>query len=117
MLKLSMQGVLMIIIGLATVEVGAAQVTPRPAEPVILSTEIDSSKGLLIISGRNFGSHSPIVRLADQALEVKSFSPSEVVVRVPPDMPLATYLLTVSTTGTPNTSATFNTVLSSVADR
>ncbi|MGH8658137.1 MAG: IPT/TIG domain-containing protein [Gammaproteobacteria bacterium] len=102
MLKLSMQAVLMMIIGLTTFGAGAAQVLPRPPEPVILSTEIDSSDRLMIISGRNFGSsHSPIVTLADEVLEVKSFSPTEIVVQVPPEMPLATYLLKVSAGGPP----------------
>lgn len=118
MLKLSMQAVLMMIIGLTTFGAGAARLVPRPPEPVILSTEIDSSNGFMIISGRNFGSsHSPIVTLADEALEVKSFSASEIVVRVPPDMPLATYLLKVRSGGPPSTSATFNMMLFGVSDK
>ena len=118
MLKLSMQAVLMMIIGFTTFGAGAARLVPRPPEPVILSTEIDSSNGLMVISGRNFGSsHFPIVTLADEALEVKSFSASEIVVRVPPDMPLATYLLKVSAGSPPSTSSTFNMVLFGPSDK
>lgn len=77
MLK-SMQVVLIIIIGLITFEqrASAIQITPRPQEPLILSTEVDRKNVLMIISGRNFGNHPPSVWLADHALEVKRFSPT-----------------------------------------
>jgi len=118
MLK-SMQVVLIIIIGLITFEqrASAIQLAPRPQEPLVLSTEVDRENMLMTISGQNFGNHRPTVRLADHALEVKSFSPNQIVVRLPSGLPLATYLLTVRTTGPATLSGAFNAVVFSVPDK
>lgn len=116
MLKLS-QGVLIMSIGLAMFgqSVSAVDTRPRPAEPVILSTEVDLENSLMTISGRNFGKSAPTVRLADHILEVKSSSPTQLVVRLPAGIRLATYLLTVSTTGPASLSRAFNTVIFSTS--
>jgi hypothetical protein len=114
MLKLGTQRLLIIIIGLTMLgqSVSAVQLRPRPPEPVILSTAVDSKNELMTISGWNFGNSAPIVRLGGQIVVVESFSPTEIVIRLPSDIRLATYLLTVSTTGTASTSvASFNTVI------
>jgi hypothetical protein len=58
---------------------------------------------------------APTVRLADQVLEVKSSSPNQLIVRLPAGIRLATYLLTVSTTGPASLSGAFNTVIFSTA--
>jgi IPT/TIG domain len=120
MLKLGTQRLLIIIIGLTMLgqSVSAMPPTPRPPEPVILSTAVDSKNELMTISGRNFGNYAPIVRLGGQIVVVESFSPTRIVVRLPSDIRLATYLLTVSTTGTASISvASFNTVIFSVVER
>ena len=120
MLKLGTQRLLIIIIGLTMLgqSVSAVQLRPRPPEPVILSTAVDSKNGLMTISGRGFGNHAPIVRLGGQIVVVESFSPTRIVVRLPSNIRPATYLLTVSTTGTASISvASFNTVIFSVAER
>ena len=120
MLKLGTQRLLIIIIGLTMLgqSVSAMPPTPSPPEPVILSTAVDSKNELMTISGRNFGNSAPIVRLGGQIVVVESFSPTRIVVRLPSDIRLATYLLTVSTTGTASISvASFNTVIFSVAER
>jgi hypothetical protein len=111
---------LIIIIGLTMLgqSVSAVQLRPRPPEPVILSTAVDSKNELMTISGWNFGNSAPIVRLGGQIVVVESFSPTEIVVTLPSDVRLATYLLTVSTTGTASTSvASFNTVIFSADER
>jgi hypothetical protein len=113
MLKLGTQRLLIIIIGLAMFgqSVSAVDMRPRPAEPVILSTEVDLGNSLMTISGWNFGNSAPIVRLGGQIVMVESFSPTQIVIRLPSDIRLATYLLTVSTTGPASLSGAFNTVI------
>ena len=110
---------LIIIVGLITFgpRVSAVQLAPRHQEPVVLSTEFDAQNKLMIISGRNFGNDAPIVRLADQLMEVRSFSPTQIVVKIPADMRLATYLLTISTAGSASASGTFNAVIFSTAEK
>lgn len=71
----------------------------QPVPPAIASAAVDLQQDLMTISGQNFGNAPPIVKLANQVLEVKSFSANRIVVRMPPDLPSATYLLTVTTGG------------------
>ena len=116
MLKLN-QGVLIMSIGLAMFgqSVSAVDTRPKPSEPVILSTEVDLGNSLMTISGLNFGNPVPTVRLSDHVLEVKSSSPTQLVVRLPAGIRLATYLLTVSTPAPASLSGAFNTVIFSTA--
>jgi hypothetical protein len=111
MLRLN-HGILMTAIGLVTFApmVSAIDLRPRVPDPAILSTELDSQNGLMVISGQNFGGQVPIVRLGDHIVDVKDFSPTKITVKIPPDIRPATYLLTVHTTDSPSTSGTFNTV-------
>ena len=117
MLRLN-HGILMTAIGLATFApiVSAIDLRPRVPDPVILSTEHDSQGESMIISGQNFGSQMPIVKLGDRTVEVKDFSPTKIAVKISPDIRPATYLLTVHTTGSPSASGTFNTMVSATAN-
>ncbi|MGH8659740.1 MAG: IPT/TIG domain-containing protein [Gammaproteobacteria bacterium] len=66
----------------------------------------------MVISGDNFGSATPTIRLANQVLKVKSFSANQVVVSLPANIQPATYGLTVSTSGAyRSTSARFSAAL------
>ena len=76
---------------------GLGNIAPQP--PMIMKTAVDEKENVLIISGRNFGSTSPSVSLADQTLDVKRFSDDEVVASLPQDFASATYGVTVTTGG------------------
>lgn len=82
--------------GIATAG-GLGNIAPQP--PTIMKTAVDEKENVLIISGRNFGSTSPSVSLADQTLDVKRFSDNEVVASLPQDFASATYGVTVTTGG------------------
>ncbi|MGH6636126.1 MAG: IPT/TIG domain-containing protein [Gammaproteobacteria bacterium] len=73
----------------------AAQLTPKPPKPVILSV-VQDPQNQLVISGENFGSASPLVRLGDEPVDVTRFAPKQIVVDLPTGIPAATYLLTVT---------------------
>lgn len=95
---------------------GAAR--PRPLPPVILSTAVDSAQQAMVISGRNFGSAQPTVRLAHRVLWVRSASENRVVVVLPTGIEPATYSLTVTTNGSHRlTTEPFSTAVFAVADR
>ena len=70
--------------------------TPMPAPPLIMKTAVDMQKNHLVITGRNFGTTSPTVTLADQVLNVQHFSEHEVVANLPPRLTAATYGVTVT---------------------
>lgn len=96
----------------------AAGVGPKIHPPVIVSTMVDFKENVIVITGHNFGSTPPIVRLADQVLQVKSYAANQVVASLPAAIPPATYRLTV-TTDSPYklTSDVFNAALFAAADR
>lgn len=77
----------------------AGSASPRSLPPVIQSTTVDFNNNVMVITGRNFGSAPPIVRLADYVLKMKRFSANEVIVSLPPGLRPATYRLMVSTYG------------------
>ena len=117
MLRLN-HGILMTAIGLTTFApmVSAIDLRPRVPDPIILSTEHDSQNGLMIISGQNFGSQMPIVRLGDRIVEVKDSSPTKITVKISPEIRSATYLLTVRTTDSSSSYGIFNAVISATAE-
>ena len=85
---------------------------PPAVLPVIIKTLVNPKENVMVISGRNFGSTAPIVRLADYILDVRRFSEQEIVVSLPRDTQPATYTLTVTTGGrTQYTSSTFHATL------
>ena len=92
---------LLLIVGLAFVGHATAggRGLPGALSPVILKVTVDSRENAMIVSGQNFGSTLPTVRLAGQILDVKRFSENEVVASLPRGIQSATYLLTVSTGG------------------
>lgn len=73
--------------------------TPAPPQPMILKTVVDAKKNDLIISGRDFGTTSPTVMLAEQSLDVAYFSEQEIVVNLPRSLASGTYAVTVITSG------------------
>lgn len=73
--------------------------SPGAMPPTIVKVAMDARKNALIITGWNFGSTSPTVRLADEVLDVKSFSDNRVVASLPANIEPATYRLTVTATG------------------
>ena len=92
---------LLLIVGLAFVGHAAAggRGLPGALSPVILKVTVDSRDNTMVVSGQNFGSTPPTVRLAGQILDVQRFSENEVVASLPRDIQSATYLLTLSTGG------------------
>ena len=68
----------------------------EPTPPVVLKTVVDFKKNILVISGRHFGTATPTVKLADDALDVQRFSENEIVVNLPRTIQAATYGLTVT---------------------
>jgi len=72
---------------------------PGAVLPMIVKVAMDSRGNAIIITGRNFGNTPPTVRLADQVLDVRSFSENRVVASLPPGIEQATYGLTVTTGG------------------
>lgn len=87
--------VIFISVGVAAIA-SAAGLGNRAPPPVIQSTSVDFNENIMVISGQNFGSVSPIVRLANQVLEVKSHSGDQITVNLPVGIEPATYRLTVS---------------------
>jgi hypothetical protein len=81
---------------LATVVQNAGAIGPLTPVPMILSAEVDAVPYRLIISGTNFGSIPPLVKLGGQALAVSGSSPNRVVVDLPADLRPASSLLTIS---------------------
>jgi hypothetical protein len=81
---------------LATFGQSADALGPMIPAPVILSVEVDAMQHRLIISGTNFGSTPPLVKLGGQALAVSGSSPNRVVVDLPAELRPASYLLTIS---------------------
>ncbi|MGH6634827.1 MAG: IPT/TIG domain-containing protein [Gammaproteobacteria bacterium] len=73
----------------------AAQLTPKPPKPVILSV-VQDARNQLVISGENFGSASPLVRLGDRLVDVKRFATKQIVVDLPAGIEAATYPLKVT---------------------
>jgi hypothetical protein len=61
----------------------AASVGLTTPPPVIVSTLVDFKENVIAITGHNFGSTPPIVRLANQVLQVKSYAANQVVVSAP----------------------------------
>lgn len=74
----------------------AAGLGNRTSPPVIHRTSVNFNENVMVISGQNFGGVSPIVRLANQVLEVRSHSGGQIVVNLPAGIEPATYGLTVS---------------------
>ena len=92
---------LALIVGLALIGQVAAggRGLPGTPTPVILKVTMDSKENTIVVSGQNFGSMPPTIRLAGQILDVKRFSENEIVASLPRDIQVATYLLTVSSGG------------------
>jgi len=78
---------------------GSSTPTPLIPPPMIVKTSVDTQGKTLIISGRNFGTTTPSVMLADQVLEVKRFSGNEVVANLPHGLAPANYGVSVTTSG------------------
>ena len=93
---------------LATLGQNAGAIGPLTPVPMILSAEVDVVQYHLIISGTNFGSTPPLVKLGGQALAVSGSSPNRVVVDLPADLRPASYLLTISNKRDPNKADSFN---------
>jgi hypothetical protein len=70
--------------------------SPGPVLPVILSVAADFKQQTLVISGRQFGSSLPTVRLANTLLTVKTASTERIVASLPAGIQPATYRLTVT---------------------
>ena len=81
---------------LATFGQNAGAIGPLTPTPLILSAEVDAMQYRLIISGTNFGSTPPLVKLGGQTLAVSGSSTNRVVVDLPADLRPASYLLTIS---------------------
>jgi hypothetical protein len=64
--------------------------------PVITEAVADYGDMLLYIYGSNFGAKEPIVRLGDSQLALHSWTPREIVAKIPLDIDAGSYLLTVS---------------------
>jgi hypothetical protein len=77
---------------LATFGQNAGAIGPLTPTPLILSAEVDAMQYRLIISGTNFGSTPPLVKLGGQTLAVSGSSPNRVVVDLPADLRPASYL-------------------------
>jgi hypothetical protein len=77
---------------LAIVVQNTGAIGPLTPVPMILSAEVDAVPYRLIISGTNFGSTPPLVKLGGQALAVSGSSPNRVVVDLPADLRPASYL-------------------------
>ena len=90
---------LLIIIGFAFAGQAEAGGLPATPSPVILKAAVDAKKNAIVVSGQNFGSTQPTVKLAGQILEVKRYSENEVVASLPRDIQPATYHLTVGAGG------------------
>jgi len=73
----------------------AAQLTPKPPKPMILSV-VQDAQNQLVISGKNFGPGSPLVRLGGRPVDVKRFATKQIVVDLPAGIQAATYRLTVT---------------------
>ena len=105
----------LLIVGLAVLgqAVAGGRAISGPVPPVIMKTIVSpQEENVMIISGRYFGTTSPIVRLADNTLDVRRFSEQEIVVNLPRDTQPATYTLTVTTGGrTQYTSSPFHATL------
>ncbi|MGH6784622.1 MAG: IPT/TIG domain-containing protein, partial [Sphingomicrobium sp.] len=85
---------------------------------VILSAMVDANEHTMVISGHNFGTVLPIVRLGDRVMNVEGFSPNQVIVTLPPSIQPATYSLTVTANRPyPSTSSPFSAALFAAADR
>ncbi|MGH8511427.1 MAG: IPT/TIG domain-containing protein [Gammaproteobacteria bacterium] len=94
---------------------GSARAAQTPA---ILSAMVDANEHTMIISGHNFGTVLPTVRLGDRVMKVESFSPNQVIVTLPPGIQPATYSLTVTANRPyPLTSNLFSAALFATADR
>lgn len=78
---------------------GAAVARTLPPSPTISMASVEAREHTLTITGRNFGTTAPTVVLAGKVLQVKSFSPGQVVAILPQAIAAATYSLTVITTG------------------
>jgi hypothetical protein len=116
MLKLAIKPIL-VLVGLLPFGY-AASIGPTTPPPVIVSTMVDFKENVMVITGHNFGSALPIVRLANQVLRVKSYTANQVVVSLPPGIPPTTYRLTVAADGPYKlTSDVFNAALFAAADR
>jgi hypothetical protein len=74
----------------------AGAIGPLTPTPMILSAEVDTVQYHLIISGTNFGSTPPLIKLGGQTLAVSGSSPNRLVVDLPADLRPASYLLTIS---------------------
>jgi hypothetical protein len=77
---------------LATFGQNAGAIGPLTPTPLIPSAEVDAVQYHLIISGTNFGSTPPLVKLGGQTLAVSGSSPNRVVVDLPADLRPASYL-------------------------
>ncbi len=116
MLKLAIKPIL-VLVGLLPFDY-AASIGPITLPPVIVSTTVDSKENGIVITGHNFGSRPPIVRLGNQVLSVKSYAPNQAVVGLPPGIRPATYRLTVTTDGPHRlTSDAFSAVVFAASDR
>lgn len=84
-------------LGACSPALAGGRVLSATLPPVIVKAAFDATENVLIISGRNFGESRPTVLLADEALEVKRFSPHEVSATLPRGLTHATYGITVIT--------------------
>jgi len=94
---------------------GRGTISGQP--PVIVRTAVDTKQNLLIISGRNFGTTIPTVKLADQKLKVKHFTEQEVVANLPVGLPAANYGVTITINNAQYHSNVFSTMLPSIVSR
>lgn len=116
MLKLAIKPIL-VLVGLLPFGY-AASIGPIIPPPVIMSTMVDFTENVMVITGHNFGSAPPIVRLANHVLQVKSYTANQIAVSLPPGIPPATYRLTVAADGPYKlTSDTFDAALFAASDR
>lgn len=90
--------------GVVTAGGGGSHVQPPP---MIVKISVDQQSKTLTITGRNFGTTAPAVRLADQPLAVKRFSENEIVANLPHGLATATYGISVTTSGNNRASSNF----------
>src|SRR5262245_46254955 len=83
--------------GLLTLLVVLALTRPVPAgdSRMILWAGADATNGMLLIEGWNLPEKMPVVALGEYRLAVDRFSPTEIVARLPANLPPASYLVVV----------------------
>jgi hypothetical protein len=92
-----LSGITVAVLATAPAAFGMGSGPRASVAPVILSVAADLKHGTLVITGRDLGTGSPTVRLADRILEVESVSGNTIVAKLPAGLQPATYRLTVTT--------------------